>query len=105
MPKLSVSQINNANLVVIEEVRVQEGHPQNGEPFVVWSLLIGAQIAAIKLSRVKDTQLEIVVEKADQETLKLIKDKLIENSSLREQKDHIASANWVDLTTVARQIN
>ncbi|MGG5238857.1 hypothetical protein ACQZ2F_04820 [Pseudomonas lurida] len=105
MPKLSINQIDNANLVVIQQVIVQEGHPQNGEPFVVWSLSIGQQMTAIKPSRIKETQLEILVESADQATLSLIKNKLIQNQSLREQKDLIASAEWSDLTTVARQLN
>ena len=95
MPSLLVDRIDNASLAWVVEVFVQEGAMQDGQDIQIWSLLVGRSVSGIKPSRVGDTQLHLTVEKADTETLELIREKLLTNQSLAGDRESIASANWV----------
>lgn len=96
MPSLSVNQLDNAQLSWVVEVFVKEGVLQNGQDVQYWTLLFGSRSSAIKPSRVGETQLHITVENLDEKVLGLIKDKLLNNPTLAQDREAIAGAHWVN---------
>lgn len=104
MPTLSVNQLDNAQLSWVVEVFVKEGALQDGQDMQFWTLLFGDRSSAIKPSRVSDTQLHMTVEHVDDKTLGLIKDKLLNNHSLAEDREAIAAAHWENRSLKVAQI-
>lgn len=96
--KLSVNQIENANLAFIHDVFVMEGELKDPGVTHFYKLIVAPRPDAIKHSRIDDITLKIVLDSVGDDELELVRQALLKNPSLSESHDAIREGTWYKST-------
>jgi len=97
--RLTVDQIENANLAWVHNVYVQEGELKDPGTTKFYKLIVANLPQSVKASRVEETTLRVVLAEVDDSVLEDIRKKLLSNSSLSESYKEIREGTWYKSTT------
>ena len=92
--RLTIEQIENANLAWVHNVYVQEGELKDPGTTKCYKLIVAKLPQSLKASRVEDTTLRVVLAEVDDSALEDIRNKLLSNSSLSESYKEIREGSW-----------
>ncbi|QUE91220.1 hypothetical protein [Pseudomonas sp. SCA2728.1_7] len=96
--KLTVNQIENANLAWIFDVFVQKGEINDPGRTEFHKLIVAERPSSVKPSRLDETNLHIVLDEVDDAVLADIKERLLSNVSLAEAHETIRQGKWYPAT-------
>ncbi|RON33679.1 hypothetical protein [Pseudomonas brassicacearum] len=96
--RLTIEQIENANLAWVHDVSVQEGELKDPGTTKFYKLIVAKRPESVKASRVEETILRVVLAEVDDNVLEEIRKKLLSNSSLSESYKAIREGTWYKST-------
>ncbi|WP_339483695.1 hypothetical protein [Pseudomonas sp. RL_5y_Pfl2_73] len=96
--RLTIDQIENANLAWVHDVFVQEGELKDPGTTAFHKLIVAKLPESVKTSRVEETTLKVVLTEVGDDVLEEIREKLLSNSSLSESFKAIREGTWYKST-------
>jgi len=96
--RLTIDQIQNANLAWVHDVFVQDGVLKDPGTTTFYKLIVATPPKSVKASRAEETALKVVLAQVDDDVLEAIRQKLLSNSSLSESFKAIREGTWYKST-------